>query len=134
MSYGVSGFEGTRLMHINRRKNNTQHKGHYPAFGCSRDPELDVVPLMALKVLAWDLVCFAVQTSRVELVLKAVKALHQGRQFHPRRQCASSVCSRLIMCRSTVLILATLEHPKQLHTLSFIKLPINTYEQRHPTQ
>ncbi len=30
MSYGVPGFEGTRLMHINRRKNNTQRKGHYP--------------------------------------------------------------------------------------------------------
>jgi hypothetical protein len=40
MSYGLSGFES---VHINRRKNNTQRKGHYPAFGRSRDPELDVV-------------------------------------------------------------------------------------------
>jgi hypothetical protein len=43
MSYGVSGFEGTCSMHINRRKNDTQGKGHYPAFGRSRDQELDAV-------------------------------------------------------------------------------------------
>ena len=43
MSYGVSGFEGTCSVHINRRKNVTQRKGHCPAFGRSRDPELDVV-------------------------------------------------------------------------------------------
>jgi hypothetical protein len=49
MSCGVSGFEGTCSVHINRRKNDTQRKGHYPAFGRSwaRDsdpgPELDVV-------------------------------------------------------------------------------------------
>ena len=30
-------------MHINRRKNDTQRKGHYPALGRSQDPELDVV-------------------------------------------------------------------------------------------
>ena len=43
MSYGVPGFEGTCSVHINQRKNVTQHKGHYAAFGRSRDPELDVV-------------------------------------------------------------------------------------------
>ena len=43
MSYGVPGFEETRLMHINRRKNDTQRKGHYPTFGRTWDPELDVV-------------------------------------------------------------------------------------------
>ena len=43
MSYGVSGFEGTCSLHINRRKNDTQGKGHYPAFGRSRDQELDAV-------------------------------------------------------------------------------------------
>ena len=43
MAYGVPGFEGTCSVHINRRKNDTQRKGHYPAFGRSRDPELDVV-------------------------------------------------------------------------------------------
>ena len=31
------------MMHINWRKNVTQRKGHCPAFGRSRDPELDVV-------------------------------------------------------------------------------------------
>jgi hypothetical protein len=43
ISYGVPGFEGTRSMHINLWKNDTQRKGHYPAFGRLRDPELDVV-------------------------------------------------------------------------------------------
>ena len=42
-SYGVPGFEGTCSVHINRRKNDTQRKGHYPALGRSQDPELDVV-------------------------------------------------------------------------------------------
>jgi hypothetical protein len=28
MSYGVPGFEGTCLVHINRRKKDTQRKGH----------------------------------------------------------------------------------------------------------
>jgi hypothetical protein len=32
--------------------------------------------------LTWDLVCFAVPTSPVELVWKAVRARHPGRQFH----------------------------------------------------
>ena len=43
MSYGVPGFEGTCSVHIDWRKNDTQRKGHYPAFGQSRDPELDGV-------------------------------------------------------------------------------------------
>jgi hypothetical protein len=36
--------------------------------------------LTTLKALTWDLVCFAVPTSQVELVWKAVQARH--RQFH----------------------------------------------------
>ena len=36
--------------------------------------------LETLKALTWDLVCFAVPTSQVELVWKAVQARH--RQFH----------------------------------------------------
>jgi hypothetical protein len=43
MSYGVSGFEGTCSVHINRRKNDTQRKGHYPALSRSLDQGLDVV-------------------------------------------------------------------------------------------
>jgi hypothetical protein len=35
------------------------------------------------EMLTWDLVCFAVPTSRVELVLRAVRARHPGRQFYP---------------------------------------------------
>jgi hypothetical protein len=55
MSCGVSVFEGTCSVHINRRKNDTQRKGHYPAFGRSwaRDsdpgPELDVVTVAQLR-------------------------------------------------------------------------------------
>jgi hypothetical protein len=36
--------------------------------------------LTTLKALTWDLVCFAVPTSQVELVWKAVQARH--RRFH----------------------------------------------------
>jgi hypothetical protein len=43
-SYGVLCFEGTCLVHIDRRKNDTVHKGHNPALGRSKDPELDIVP------------------------------------------------------------------------------------------
>jgi hypothetical protein len=35
MSYRVPGFEGTCSVHINRLKNDTQRKGHYPALGRS---------------------------------------------------------------------------------------------------
>jgi hypothetical protein len=45
MSYGVSRFEGTCTVHLNRGKNDTQRKGHFPTFcQCrSQDPVLDVV-------------------------------------------------------------------------------------------
>ena len=36
MSYGVPGFEGTCSVHIDRRKNDTQCKGHYPAHSAGR--------------------------------------------------------------------------------------------------
>jgi hypothetical protein len=42
-SYGVSGFEGTCLVHIDRRKNVTVRKGHYPMLGRSKDPAIDIV-------------------------------------------------------------------------------------------
>jgi hypothetical protein len=42
-SYGVPGFEGTCSVHIDRRKNDTQRKGHYPALGRAKDPTLDIV-------------------------------------------------------------------------------------------
>ena len=41
--YGVPGFQGTCSLHVIRRKNDTQRKGHWPALGRSRDPELDIV-------------------------------------------------------------------------------------------
>ncbi len=42
-SYGISGFEGTCSVHIDRRKNDTVRKGHYPAPGRSKKPALDIV-------------------------------------------------------------------------------------------
>ena len=41
--YGVPGFEGTCSLHIIRRKMDMQRKGHWPALGRPRDPELDIV-------------------------------------------------------------------------------------------
>ncbi len=77
-------------------KNDTQRKGHYPAFGRSRDPELAVKPLTTLRALTWDLVRFDVPTSQVELVWKAVQARNPGRaaSFTFRRRCARSTDSR----------------------------------------
>ena len=42
-SYGVPGFEGTCSVHVDRRKNYTVRKGHYPALGHSRGRETDIV-------------------------------------------------------------------------------------------
>jgi hypothetical protein len=42
-SYGTPCFEGTCLVHIDRRKDNTVRKGHYTALGRSKDPALDIV-------------------------------------------------------------------------------------------
>ena len=42
-SYGVPGFQGTCSVHVDRRKNDTVRKGHYPALGRSVDPALDLV-------------------------------------------------------------------------------------------
>jgi hypothetical protein len=36
-SYGIPGF-GMCSVHIDRRRNDTVLKGHYPALGCSKDP------------------------------------------------------------------------------------------------
>ena len=41
--YGISGFEGTVAVHVGRRKNDCERKGHHPAVGRSRDPDLDLV-------------------------------------------------------------------------------------------
>ena len=42
-AYGVPGFQGTCSVHVDRRKNDTVRKGHYPALGRSVDPSLDIV-------------------------------------------------------------------------------------------
>ena len=43
LSYGIPGYEGTMALHIVKRKNDAQRRGHYPAVGRSANPELDLV-------------------------------------------------------------------------------------------
>ena len=41
--YGIPGFHGTAAVHIGRRKNDIERKGHHPAIGRAIDPALDLV-------------------------------------------------------------------------------------------
>ncbi len=41
--YGIPGFLGTLAVHIARRKNDCERKGHHPAVGRALDPDLDLV-------------------------------------------------------------------------------------------
>ena len=43
VTYGVPGFEGTCSVHVDRRKNDTERKGHYPAIGRSQHSNTDLV-------------------------------------------------------------------------------------------
>lgn len=47
--YGIPGFRGTAAIHIGRRKNDVERKGHHPAIGRAIDPALDLV----CQLLAW---------------------------------------------------------------------------------
>ena len=47
--YGIPGFRGTVAVHIGRRKNDVERKGHHPAIGRAIDPALDLV----CQLLAW---------------------------------------------------------------------------------
>ena len=42
-AYGIPGYDGTLALHIVKRKNDSQRRGHYPAVGRSADPDLDLV-------------------------------------------------------------------------------------------
>jgi integrase len=42
-SYGIPGYEGTMALHVVKRKNDAERKGHYPAVGRSIRPDLDLV-------------------------------------------------------------------------------------------
>ena len=42
-SYGIPGYEGTLALHVVKRKNDSERKGHYPAVGRSARPDLDLV-------------------------------------------------------------------------------------------
>ena len=61
------------MMHINRRENDIQRKGHYQRSAAR-----------VSRSWTWCLLRrgSAVPTSRVELVWKAVRVRHPGRQFH----------------------------------------------------
>jgi hypothetical protein len=41
--YGIPGYQGTAAIHVGRRKNDCERKGHHPALGRSHDPALDLV-------------------------------------------------------------------------------------------
>ena len=41
--YGIPGFRGTLAVHVARRKNDCERKGHHPAVGRPLDPDLDLV-------------------------------------------------------------------------------------------
>jgi hypothetical protein len=47
--YGIPGYKGTAAVHIGRRKNDCERKGHHPAIGRARDHQLDLVH----QLLAW---------------------------------------------------------------------------------
>jgi integrase len=42
-AYGIPGYDGTLALHIVKRKNDSQRRGHYPAVGRAANPELDLV-------------------------------------------------------------------------------------------
>jgi integrase len=42
-SYGIPGYEGTLAVHVVKRKNDSERRGHYPAVGRSTHPNLDLV-------------------------------------------------------------------------------------------
>ena len=42
-AYGIPGYEGTLALHVVRRKNDAERKGHYPAISRSTRPDLDLV-------------------------------------------------------------------------------------------
>ena len=46
--HGIPGFRGTAAVHVARRKNDSERKGHHPAIGRSRDPALDLVHQLRL--------------------------------------------------------------------------------------
>ena len=41
--YGVPGFHGTAAIHVAKRKNDCERKGHHPAIGRALDPSLDLL-------------------------------------------------------------------------------------------
>ena len=41
--YGIPGYHGTAAVHVGRRKNDCERRGHHPAIGRALDPALDLV-------------------------------------------------------------------------------------------
>ena len=42
-AYGIAGYEGTLAVHVVKRKNDSERRGHYPAVGRSSHPDHDLV-------------------------------------------------------------------------------------------
>ena len=42
-AYGIPCYEGTLAVHVVKRKNDSERRGHYPAVGRSSNPDLDLV-------------------------------------------------------------------------------------------
>ena len=43
LQYGIRGYDGTAAVHVMRRKNDVERRGHHPALGRAIDPQLDIV-------------------------------------------------------------------------------------------
>jgi hypothetical protein len=53
--YGIPGFHGTAAVHVARRKNDCERKGHHPAIGRSLDPALDLLHQLRHWLATYDL-------------------------------------------------------------------------------
>ena len=54
-SYGIPGYEGTLAVHVVKRKNDSERRGHYPAVGRSTRPDLDLVHQLRIWLQAMHL-------------------------------------------------------------------------------
>ena len=70
-SYGIPGYEGTLALHIVKRKNDPERKGHYPAVGRSARPNLYLVHQLRVRLSVLDIGAHQLCISRA------------GVQYHP---------------------------------------------------
>ncbi len=55
--YGIPGFHGTLAIHVARRKNDCERKGHHPPVGKSNDLELELVHQSKVSTVCLSTVC-----------------------------------------------------------------------------